>query len=435
MDLLTGNIRKTYFRYLTAAFGSTFIASIYAIVDMAVVGQYHGPDGSAALAVFAPFWNIIYSIGLMAGIGGSVLYGASRGKCDSTREANEYFTASLLCGGMLIVAAWIVIAMFHRPLLIFFGADETLLALAVRYLQPILFTLPFFAFNEMLAAFLRNDGHPGLATAAVLSGGVFNIFGDLFFVFALDMGISGAGLATAMGSFVTLVILLLHFVGKRNTLGLVKPQQLLRKLAAIIRNGFSTCIIDLAMGVMTILFNRQIMHYLNADALAVYGIIVNISTFVQCCAYSVGQASQPIISMNFGAGQHGRIRECLCYSLYTTTAFGIFWTLLSLAFPNLYVHVFMSPTPAVLEIAPDIIRAYSLSFLLLPFNVFSTYYFQATLQPAVSFIISIARGILISGALILLLPLLFGGASVWYAMLITETLVALYVVRALRKPL
>lgn len=189
------------------------------------------------------------------------------------------------------------------------------------------------------------------------------------------------------------------------------------------------------MGVMTILFNRQIMHYLNTDALAVYGIIVNISTFVQCCAYSVGQASQPIMSLNFGAGQHGRIRDCLRCALYTTTAFGVFWTLLSLAFPNLYVYVFMSPTPSVLDIAPGIIRAYALSFLLLPFNVFSTYYFQATLQPAVSFIISISRGMLLSGALILLLPLIFGGDSVWYAMLITETLVALYVVHALRKPL
>ena len=435
MDLLTGNIRKTYFRYLSAAFGSTFIASIYAIVDMAVVGQYHGPNGSAALAVFAPIWNVIYSLGLMAGIGGSVLYSAARGKNDSTSEANEYFTASLLCGGLLISAAWLVIALFHRPLLLFFGADETLLGLAVQYLQPILFTLPFFAFNELLAAFLRNDGHPGLATAAVLSGGVFNVFGDLFFVFTLDMGIAGAGLATATGSCVTLVIMLLHFVSKRNTLRLVRPHRLIRKLSAIIRNGFSTCIIDLAMGVMTILFNRQIMHYLNTDALAVYGIIVNISTFVQCCAYSVGQASQPIMSLNFGAGQHGRIRDCLRCALYTTTAFGVFWTLLSLAFPNLYVYVFMSPTPSVLDIAPGIIRTYALSFLLLPFNVFSTYYFQATLQPAVSFIISISRGMLLSGALILLLPLIFGGDSVWYAMLITETLVALYVVHALRKPL
>ena len=59
------------------------------------------------------------------------------------------------------------------------------------------------------------------------------------------------------------------------------------------------------MGILTVFFNRQIMYWLGAAALSVYGVIVNISGFVQCCAYSVGQASQPIISNNFGAGRGG----------------------------------------------------------------------------------------------------------------------------------
>lgn len=64
-------------------------------------------------------------------------------------------------------------------------------------------------------------------------------------------------------------------------------------------------------GYSDVLFNRQIMQYLGSDALAIYGPIINVSTFVQCCAYSVGQASQPIISTNFGAGKEARIRETL----------------------------------------------------------------------------------------------------------------------------
>ena len=79
MDLLTGKIRPIYFKYLSAAFGSAMITSVYSIVDMAMVGQYQGPDGTAALAVVAPIWNIIYSLGLLTGIGGSVLLSAARG--------------------------------------------------------------------------------------------------------------------------------------------------------------------------------------------------------------------------------------------------------------------------------------------------------------------------------------------------------------------
>ena len=74
------------------------------------------------------------------------------------------------------------------------------------------------AFNQMLAAFLRNDGAPGLATAAVLAGGVFNVFGDYFFVFTCDMGVFGAGLATAIGSGITFTVMLSHFFSRRCTL-------------------------------------------------------------------------------------------------------------------------------------------------------------------------------------------------------------------------
>ena len=74
MDLLRQDIKSLYFKYLSAAFGSAMISSIYAIVDMAMVGQYQGPDGTAALAVVAPIWNLIYSLGLLTGIGGSVLF-------------------------------------------------------------------------------------------------------------------------------------------------------------------------------------------------------------------------------------------------------------------------------------------------------------------------------------------------------------------------
>lgn len=88
------------------------------------------------------------------------------------------------------------------------------------------------------------------------------------------------------------------------------------------------------MRILTILFNRQIVIYLGTNALAVYGVIVNISTFAPCCAYSVGQASQPIISTNFGGGRGDRIKETLRYALGTTAFFSIFWTALSMIIPQ-----------------------------------------------------------------------------------------------------
>ena len=232
---------------------------------------------------------------------------------------------------VLSLLAWVGVIESERPVLTFFGADETLLALAQTYMRTIRYAFPLFLFNQLLAAFLRNDGAPALATLGVLSGGVFNAFGDYFFVVACGMGIYGAGLATAIGFGVSFLVMLTHFFSRKNTLRLVKPEKLMCKLREIAVTGFSTFFIDVAMGILTVLFNRQIMKYLGVNALAIYGPIIQVSTFVQCCAYSVGQASQPIISTNVGAGKGERIRETLRLALWTTAFFGVFWTALSMA--------------------------------------------------------------------------------------------------------
>lgn len=429
MDLINGKIKPIYFKYLSAAFGSAMITSIYGVVDMAMVGQYQGPEGSAAMAVISPVWNIIYSLGLLMGIGGSVLFSTLRGESeDNKRKSNEYFTAAVIGAILLAIITWIAIIFFDRELLLAFGAKENLLELARRYIFPVKFVVPSFLFTQLLSAFLRNDGDPGLATKAVLFGGIFNVFGDYFFVFVMDMGIMGAGLATAMGSFFSLLVMLSHFFSKKNTLNLVRPTKLFDKLKTIIVTGFSTFFIDVAMGILTVLFNRQILKYLGTNALSVYGIIINISTFVQCCAYSIGQASQPIISINYGAGKGERISQTLKYALGTAAVFGILWTAVSLAVPNLYIRIFMKPTESILEIAPAIIRSYGISFLLLPMNIFSTYYFQALMKPVTSFIVSVSRGAIISGVLIYLLPVVIGADAIWFAMPITELVVGIYVV-------
>lgn len=425
MDLMKSNIKPMYLRYLAAASGSAMVASIFGMVDAMMVGQYHGPAGNAALAVFNPIWSIVFSVGLLAGIGGSVLFTNCRGRGDE-REAQGYFTLSVAWGILLSVLAVAGIGLFDDELFRFFGADDELLTLAKRYLAPILFALPCCVFSNILSAALRNDGNPGLATKAVIAGGIFNVFGDYFCVFVLDLGIFGAGLATAAGQYVSVLIMLLHFAGRKNTLRLVRPTRVLRKMGAIAVNGFSTAISDLALGIIGILFNRQIMKYLGSDALAVYGIITQVAAFAQCMAYGTGQAAQPIISQNYGAGQYGRIRQCLKYGLYTSVVFGLFWTVVMLLMPDVLVRLFMTPTPAVLAIAPGIMRVYGISFLLLPFNLFATYYFQAMMQAHISVIASVARSMVVSGAMILLLPAVAGADSVWYAMLITEVMVAAY---------
>ena len=102
MDLLRGDVRALYRRYFLAAFGSALISCIYGVVDMAMVGQYQGPDGTAALAVVAPVWNVIYSLSLLTGICGSDLLSVKRGSgAAGQAETNAYFTTAVLASVLL----------------------------------------------------------------------------------------------------------------------------------------------------------------------------------------------------------------------------------------------------------------------------------------------------------------------------------------------
>ncbi len=427
MDLLNGNLKKIYFKYLFAAFGSALITTIYSFVDMAMVGQYHGPNGASALAVIAPIWNIIYALGLLIGIGGSIMYAYTKAKTGDSKLANKYFTASIFYGIIVTAVAWILVLVFEDELLYFFGANDTLLPLCKEYLAYIKIGLPVFAFTQIISAYLRNDDDPILAGIAVIGAGIFNIFGDYFFVFVCDMGILGAGIATMIGAAVSLIIMLIHFFKKKNTLKLVFEKDVFGLFWPIVKNGFPTFVVDFAMGILTIIFNNQIMKYLSTDALSVYAILINISTFVQCSGYGVGQAAQPILSTNYGANKMDRVKTVNKYAIITSLIFGAFYLCLVFLIPNQLVSFFMKPTDSVLLIAPSILRRYAISFVLLVFNVYSTYFFQSILKSYVSLIVSVARGVIISGALALLLPLIEPNI-IWFTMPITELLTCLYVV-------
>ena len=145
--------------------------------------------------------------------------------------------------------------------------------------------------------------------------------------------------------------------------------------------------------------------------------------------HSMGSVGyQPIFSINYGAEHWGRMKETLKYALGTVAFFGIFWTTLVVLVPNGFVRIFMKPTEAVLQIAPSIMRCYGISFLLLPLNIFSTYYFQSLMKPAASFVVSVGRGLVISGALIMLLPTVAKADFIWFSMPVTEIVIAVFVI-------
>lgn len=225
MDFITGDIKQLYRKFLVASMASAVVMSIYSFVDTIAVGQSEGPVGAAAMAVITPLYGVLIFLGILCGVGGSVLYGNAHGE-GKEEKANALFTAATGLMLFLMVLVWIMFALFHEPIFTFFGADTELMPKVMEYARWLIWFLPVFILPTFISSFIRNDGAPGLAMAAVIIGGCVNVFGDWFFCFPLGMGITGAAIATVLGTCIQVLIMCSHFLSKKCTLRFVKPNHI-----------------------------------------------------------------------------------------------------------------------------------------------------------------------------------------------------------------
>ncbi len=419
MDLLTADIKKTYLRYFWAAIGASLVTSIYSLVDTIAIGQYEGPNGTAALATTQTIWTVMICLGILIGVGGSIMMSTCRGG-GRTEEGNQYFTLSLLCSVLCSAVITVLFQIFQEQILIFSGSDQQILPYALRYSKWLILAMPLFMISITLGDFIRNDNAPEVPSRAVIIGGIANMIGDYLFVFVFDMGIAGAGLATALGQLLCFCTNLSYLFTKRCSLRLVWPKKWLSKLGRILTGGMAPFLIDLSFGVMVLLFNNQIRRYAGNTELAVFGAVSNLAILFQALFYGVGRALQPLASTNMGAGQYDRARTTLRYGLISALLMGGLFAGGSLLFPEPILQAYMKVTPEVLAAGPGILRVYATSFFLMGVNVVVSYYLQAVLQKFGSLLVSLLRGIIFCAAYIYLLPLLFGFDAIWWSMPLTE---------------
>lgn len=434
MDLLQDDVKNLYRKFLIPSMGGAVVTSIYGFVDTIAVGHAIGPAGAAATAIILPLYGATAFVGILCGIGGAVLMSNAAGE-GRTEKRNAYFTASLLLMAVLSALFLVGLNTFSKEIFTLFGADATLMPLVMDYAKWVILACPFFLFSMYLACIVRNDGAPGLVMMAVVTGGVFNVFGDWLFVFPMNMGMGGAALATAFGNVMQTAIMCSHFFSKKCTLRLVKPFKTTRAFCKIITTGFSAGILNIAFMVLTCLFNNQIMRYGGTTELAVFGVVITISALFQQLYGGIGQAVQPLISANYGAGNHARIRMVFRLAVATTAGCSVLFTSIGLFFPNTVVRLFINITPEVLEQAPAIIRINFLGFLFMGINIFATFFLQSVMKSTSSTMIAFLRGIAISTVLVFLLPLWMGADGIWWSVAATELLVLAITIPCLKDSL
>lgn len=432
MNLLKDDIRRLFYYFLVPAISSAVAVATYSLIDTIAIGQGVGPDGTAACSLVLPIFFIANFIALLCGIGGSVLRNRAGGE-GNKEKGNAFFSASIVLVAVLTLIAWIGGWVFQEPFYRLCGADDVLLPYAMDYGSWIFATLPSFVLTTFLGCYIRSDGYPRFVLYATLIGGVINIIGDWLFVFPLNMGMEGAGIATALGSVVQAGLMAAFLLLKKTSFRLVKPYAWTLAFKKIVVTGFGSGIGALAVIAVSFIANNQIMKYAGSASLAVYGVLGTVSALFTSIFSGIGQAVQPIAATNFGAGNLNRSWKVGKLGIKNAVLFSTLFAGISIAIPVEVVSIFMKMTPEVEEVTPFIMRVFSLSYIPQAFCMFAVYFLQAVQSPKMATIISLLRGILLNGGFLMIFPLFLGGKGVWWAILsaevVTMTVAAIYLLK------
>lgn len=431
MNLTKDPIKSLFFKYLVPALGSAVVVSVYSFVDTIAVGQGVGYQGTAALAVVTPFFQAAAFFGILCGMGASVLMGVAQGTGDRARELKA-FKASFYLMVFFSLAVTSLTWIFRDRVYELLGNSESITDAVHGYGDLLILIFPLMMFCSWFPFILRADRNPNLPLYSTLIGGVVNCFLDWFLVFPMNMGIFGAILATSIGYLIQFLVMAFHFISKKNTLTIRNVHPSAAEYGRIMQCGFGTAFLEAALVTTTILMNNQIQAYMNESALAIYGFLLTISSLCSHMFMGIGQASAPLLSVNYGACLNHRVLKAQKYTLVTSVIASVLFFAVGWYFPDEITILFVKTTPEIMEISAHIVRLYFISFLFMGINTTAVYCLQSVEQNTMAAVLTMFRGIVVILILLLVLPPVLGSDGIWYSVILNDLIMAVVTVFCLR---
>ena len=416
-------INKLMMRFSLPCIMSLLVSSLYNIVDQIFIGNSSlSTLGNAATGVVFPIFIMAQAFAWCFGDGCAAYLNICQGEND-TENAHKAIGSSItlaFLAGVLMIA---VIFPFKVPILTVFGASENTLAYSIEYLCIILPMIPIFILCNMMNSVIRADGSPTWAMVSMLAGAITNLILDPVFIFALDMGMTGAALATVIGQGVTFIITLIYFLNtktfKLTRKSFVPKIDSARKIVGL---GISTFFTQLAIVIVAILCNVQLATYgalskYGADIpIAIISIQSKIFTIVINLVVGIVLGCQPIISFNMGAKKYDRVKELYQKILRCTILIGIVFTALFELAPDFVIGLFGAPSnipnpEAYWEFGRKTLRIFMMLITISCMIKMNSIFFQAVGKPIHAVISAMVRDIVCFTPLIIILPLIFNNVE------------------------
>lgn len=418
-QLLYGDIRSIFFKFLLPSIGGMLGNSLYILGDTIMVGQALGGPGLAAVNLSIPMLKLANSIGLVTGVGGATALAVNRGRGDIER-GNEIFNLSLKVGIFLGVILTLLNVIFIDDITYLLGATDYSFQMTKVYLQIVMSTTIPTILSISLGLFIRNDGSPNLVMFASLAASFFNLVLDYILIFIFDLGIVGGAIATALSPIVSVLILMSHFTKGKNQLVFEKTSLNYSLIKRIIQNGIPSSIIELSAGIVVFMFNSIIMNISGDLGVSAYSIIANLSLVFNAIFNGMGQAIQPIVSINYGAKKMDRVYKSMKLGVLTSFISGIIFYSLGYFIPDKLASLFTQDTGELLSITINGIQLYFSAFIFMGVNIVLTSYIQSMESYYISTIISLLRGSIYVILVLLILPKLLGINGVWLTVFVVE---------------
>ena len=428
IDFGSDNIPKLFGKMLMPTLLGMLCMSVMTVIDGVFIGHGVGSDALAAVNIFSPFWLLMTAIGMMLGIGCSVVSSIHLSQ-DNVKAARINMTQTLIFGVTLALIITILVGAFSTQSARLLGSSDRLLPYVLDYQRWLSLAFCAMFLQSVGLLIIRLDGSPTYAMLTSSIPAILNIILDYVFLFVLDKGLEGVAFATFIGLWFGggMVIFYILFLSK--SMRLYRLKWSLKSLCLFARNigyqfrlGFSAFLGECSIAVLMFTGNFIFMKYLGEDGVAAFSIACYIMPFIFMTGNAISQSAQPIISYNHGAGKRGRVVEARKVALATATGSGVLLSL-ALAFGVKYVAaLFLDSDAGAYRIASAGIPLMATGFVFYIVNVAIIGYFQSVerVLPATTY--SLARGLVFLVPSFILMPHLAGTPGIWLALPVSEAM-------------